>query len=107
MRRTHDEAHRWSAHHRSSDCRGIFAGLLLEKTMASVQAQNKSNFSAAAIAGEKNTQDLWGPYEVAPDWPKPITTLPGHEKWTWGAVERFLRRRRTEFSYSSAGKFPP
>ena len=43
---------------------GFFAGLLLEKTMASVQAQNKSNFSAAAIAGEKNTQDLWGPYEA-------------------------------------------
>ena len=66
---------------------GFFAGILLEKKIRGVEAQGKPNFSAAAIAGEKNTQDIWGPYEVVPDWPKPITSLPGHEKWTWGAVE--------------------
>src|SRR5487761_379160 len=66
---------------------GFAGGLLLEKRMQKVEAQGKSEFSAAAIAGEKNTQDVWGPYEVVPDWPKPLTSLPGHEKWTYGAVE--------------------
>jgi hypothetical protein len=66
---------------------GVFAGFVLEKRTRGVEAQGKSNFSSAAIAGEKNTQDAWGPYDVVPDWPKPLTSLPGHEKWTWGAVE--------------------
>ena len=66
---------------------GFFAGFVLEQKMRGVEAQGQSNFTAAAIAGEKNTQDVWGPYEVVPDWPKPLTSLPGHEKWTWGAVE--------------------
>lgn len=85
---------------------GFFAGLLLEKTMASAQAQNKLNFSAAAIAGEKNTQDLWGPYEVAPDWPKPITTLPGHEKWTWGAVESIFAETPNRVFILERGEIP-
>jgi hypothetical protein len=59
---------------------GFFAGLLLEKRMRGVEAQGKTNFSAAATAGEKNTQDVWGPYEVVPDWPKPLTSLPGHDE---------------------------
>jgi hypothetical protein len=29
--------------------------------------------------------DPFGPYQVAANWPKDISTLPGNEKWTWGA----------------------
>ena len=85
---------------------GFFAGLLLEKTMTSVRAQNKPNFSAAAIAGEKNTQDLWGPYEVVPDWPKPITALPGHQKWTWGAVESVFAETPNRVFILERGEIP-
>src|SRR6187397_1551694 len=41
----------------------------------------------AAVAGERGGQDQTGPYEVVPDWPKPLSQLPGHEKWTWGATQ--------------------
>jgi hypothetical protein len=85
---------------------GFLAGLLLEKKMAAVQAQSKSNFSAAAIAGEKNTQDLSGPYEVVPDWPKPITALPGHEKWTWGAVESVFAETPNRVFILERGEIP-
>ena len=30
-------------------------------------------------------------YEVVADWPKPLSQLPGHEKWTWGRGARDLR----------------
>lgn len=35
----------------------------------------------------KGGQDPFGPYEPAPDWPKDISTLPGNENWTWGAIQ--------------------
>jgi hypothetical protein len=86
---------------------GFFAGLLLEKKMRGVEAQGKTNFSAAAIAGEKNTQDVWGPYEVVTDWPKPLTSLPRHAKWTWGAVETCLRRAPIAFLFCNAANCRP
>jgi hypothetical protein len=85
---------------------GLFAGLLLEKKMRGVEAQGKTNFSAAAIVGEKNTQDVWGPYEVVPDWPKPLTSLPGHEKWTWGAVESVFAESANRVFILERGELP-
>jgi peptidylamidoglycolate lyase len=85
---------------------GFFAGILLERKIRSVEAQGKPNFSAAAITGEKNTQDVWGPYEVVPDWPKPITSLPGHEKWTWGAVESVFAESANRVFILERGEIP-
>jgi DNA-binding beta-propeller fold protein YncE len=85
---------------------GFFAGILLEKKIRSVEAQGKNSFSAAAIAGEKNTQDVWGPYEVVPDWPKPLTSLPGHEKWTWGAVESVFAESANRVFILERGEIP-
>jgi DNA-binding beta-propeller fold protein YncE len=85
---------------------GVFTGILLEKKIRSVEAQGKLNFTAAAIAGEKNTQDIWGPYEVVPDWPKPITSLPGHEKWTWGAVESVFAESANRVFILERGEIP-
>jgi DNA-binding beta-propeller fold protein YncE len=85
---------------------GFVAGILLEKKIRSVEAQGKSTFTAAAVAGEKNTQDIWGPYEVVPDWPKPITSLPGHEKWTWGAVESVFAESANRVFILERGEIP-
>src|ERR1700757_218776 len=30
-------------------------------------------------------QDMFGGYDIVKGWPKDISTLPGNEKWTWGA----------------------
>jgi len=43
--------------------------------------------SFAAIPGQIGGQDQTGPYEAVPDWPKPLSQLPGHADWTWGAVQ--------------------
>ena len=39
----------------------------------------------AALPGAIGSEDLTGPYEVVQGWPKDISTLPGNEKWTYGA----------------------
>ena len=53
---------------------------------ADVQAQaQKPGNDFAAVPGEIGGQDIFGPYDVVRDWPKDISTLPGNEKWTWGA----------------------
>jgi hypothetical protein len=39
----------------------------------------------AAVPDAIGSQDLTGPYEVVRGWPKDISTLPGNEKWTYGA----------------------
>jgi hypothetical protein len=50
-----------------------------------VQAQQKPGAGFAAIPGVVGGQDLFGPYDVVKGWPKDVSTLPGHEKWTRGA----------------------
>ena len=50
---------------------------------ASAQRRGRNTF--AAVPGVKGGQELFGPYEVDPNWPQNVSELPGHEAWTWGA----------------------
>ena len=50
-----------------------------------VQAQEKPGYGFAAVPGQPGGQDTFGAYEIVKDWPKNISTIPGNEKWTWGA----------------------
>src|SRR5437867_10605747 len=61
--------------------------LMLGNTYRAVQQQAQANAGAgfAAIPGTKGGQDIFGPYDIVKGWPKDISTVPGNEKWTWGA----------------------
>jgi len=61
------------------------AGFLLGSKVTTVQGKEPAGYGFAAIPGQKGGQDIFGPYEVVKDWPKNISSLPGNEKWTWGA----------------------
>jgi NHL repeat len=70
----------------------IILGVVLAVTiiLVTVEAQNASRTGGAgagfvSIPGTKGGQDIFGPYEVAKGWPKDISTIPGNEKWTYGA----------------------
>src|ERR1700757_648716 len=39
----------------------------------------------APVPGALGGEDVFGAYDVVKGWPKDISTLPGNEKWTWGA----------------------
>ena len=54
--------------------------------LSSVQGQGQAMPTrVAAVPGEKGGQDMYGAYEVVAGWPKPLSSVPGVGKWTWGA----------------------
>jgi 6-bladed beta-propeller/NHL repeat len=61
------------------------AGFLAGTKLSPVQAKDKPGTGFAAAPGEMGQQDIFGPYEVVKSWPNNISTVPGNEKWTWGA----------------------
>ncbi len=63
----------------------LLAALTIVYRSTPVQGQAQPRF--AAVPTEKGGQDPFGAYEIVRDWPKPISSLPGMAKWTWGAGE--------------------
>ena len=59
--------------------------LVIGHRSQTVQAQAKPGAGFAAFPGAKGGQDMFGAYEVVKGWPKDISTVPGNEKWTYGA----------------------
>src|SRR5262245_30147500 len=62
--------------------------------------------SFAAIAGQKGGQDHFGPYEVVANWPKPLSQLKDHEKWTWGAVQSIFAESPNRVWILMRGELP-
>jgi hypothetical protein len=71
-----------------------------------VHGQAKSETGVAAIPGEIGGQDVFGGYEVVKDWPKPISALPGNEKWTWGAAEEVFAESPDRVYILQRGELP-
>lgn len=68
---------------------GIAIGMLVDRDEVAVESQTRAATPGPAVAGQTGGQDQTGPYAVAENWPKPLSQLRGHEKWTWGAVQVF------------------
>jgi hypothetical protein len=65
---------------------GVFVrGIQYHDLRAQAQTQSRPAGGFAAIPGLKGGQDMFGAYEIVKGWPKDISTLPGNEKWTYGA----------------------
>ena len=65
---------------------GLGVGNWMTATPQTAPAQAApSTGGFAAVPGAVGSQDFTGPYEVVKGWPKDISTLPGNEKWTYGA----------------------
>ena len=47
-----------------------------------------------------------GPYVVDPTWPKPLSDLPGHEGWTWGAVQGVFAQNPNRIFVAMRGELP-
>ena len=82
----------------------FIGGLFVATTVTSVQSQTQSGSGFATVPGERGGWDLTGPYEVVRDWPKPLSQLPGHEQWTWGATEAVFAESRMQV-FDENGKF--
>jgi hypothetical protein len=72
-------------------CFGILAIVLLGDRLTRVEGQEVREqvpgAGFAAIPGLKGGQDIFGPYEVVRNWPRPMSeSLPGHENWTYSVT---------------------
>src|SRR6202790_2728551 len=85
---------------------GFLIGLVVASKMRSVQARDNAEVSFAAVPGGKGGEGSAGPYEAIPDWPKPLTSLPGHENWTWGAVEGIFAENPNRIFIAQRGELP-
>ncbi|MBC7832724.1 MAG: hypothetical protein H7Y62_11970 [Hyphomicrobium sp.] len=62
---------------------GGLIGIMSATTTSAVEAPKGVTY--ASVPGQIGGQDIFGPYEVVKGWPKDISTVPGNEKWTYGA----------------------
>ena len=60
----------------------------------------------AVIPGQKGGQDMFGPYEVDPDWPQDLAELPGHEGWTYGAGQSIFAESPDRIYLLHRGELP-
>jgi NHL repeat len=81
-------------------------GLFVAGTTLSLQGQAQPGAGFAAVPGEKGGWDITGPYDVVRDWPKPLSQLPGHENWTWGAGEAIFAESADRVFFIQMGELP-
>src|ERR1700742_1458257 len=60
----------------------------------------------AATPGVIGGQDMFGPYDIVKDWPKDISTVPGNEKWTWGAGQSIFAESPDRIYVLQRGELP-
>ena len=60
----------------------------------------------AAVPGEKGGQDTFGAYKPVADWPKPLSQLPQHEKWTWGSTQGVFAESPNRVFILQRGELP-
>ncbi len=84
---------------------GIGIGLKISSRLAHVEAQTPGA-GFAAVPGEVGSEDLSGPYEVVKNWPQDISSLPGNEKWTYGAGESVFAESPNRIYMLFRGELP-
>src|SRR5947199_7898600 len=84
----------------------IVTASVIASRMTLVEGQSRQDPRFAAVPAEKGGQDVFGGYEVVANWPKPISSLPGHEKWTWGAGQSVFAESANRVFILQRGELP-
>jgi hypothetical protein len=72
-----------------------------------VQGQTEPGSGFAAVPGVTGGHDVFGPYEVVPNWPKPMSeSLPGHENWTYSVTMDVFAESPDRILVASQGELP-
>ena len=73
---------------------------------STLQGQASRATGFAAVGGAIGALDVTGPYDVVADWPKDLSTLPGNEKWTWGAGQGVFAESPNRVYVVQRGQLP-
>ena len=74
--------------------------MMLLRTERRVAAQQ------TAGATSKSDQGITGPYNVDPNWPKPMSGWSGHQGWTWGSVQGLFVENSNRIFVAMRGELP-
>ena len=83
---------------------GGVIGLMSATTTSAVEAPKGVTY--ASIPSQVGGQDIFGPYEVVKGWPKDISTVPGNEKWTYGAGQAIFAESPNRIYALFRGELP-
>lgn len=83
----------------------VVAKVLGSPAAAEAQAM-KMEVSFAAVPGEKGVQDVFGAYNVDPNWPQNLSELPGNDQWTWGSGEGVFAENPDRVFILQRGELP-
>src|SRR6188474_3437711 len=82
---------------------GVIVGLQFSATSVAVEA---ASGGFAATPGAIGGQDIFGPYDIVKGWPKDLSTVPGNEKWTWGAGQSIYAESPDRIYVLQRGELP-
>ena len=83
---------------------GGLIGLMSATSTSAVEAPKGVTFTS--IPSQVGGQDIFGPYEVVKGWPKDISTVPGNEKWTYGAGQAIFAESPNRIYALFRGELP-
>ena len=83
---------------------GGLIGIMSATTTSAVEAPKGVTY--ASVPGQVGGQDIFGPYEVVKGWPKDISTVPGNEKWTYGAGQAIFAESPNRIYALFRGELP-
>ena len=85
----------------------VVSKLVGSPVISVAEAKGKpTDASFAAIPGQKGGQDIFGAYDVDPNWPQPMSALPGNEQWTWGSGEGVFAENPDRVFILQRGQLP-
>src|SRR4029453_13561259 len=88
---------------------GVAVGVPLGSRMMTAPAAAQATPTGAsfsAVPAAIGAEDVSGPYEVVEGWPKDLSTLPGHEKWTYGGARGIFAESPNRVYLLGGGELP-
>ena len=85
---------------------GLAAGIPLGGRLMPASERSATGPAFSAVPQAIGAEDVSGPYEVVPGWPKDLSTLPGHERWTFGGARGIFAESPNRVYLLSGGELP-
>ncbi len=84
----------------------LTVGIAVDSRLMSPAEAQTATTSFSAVPGAIGAQDISGPYDVVQGWPKDLSTLPGHEKWTYGGARDVFAESPNRVFLLGGGELP-
>src|SRR3979409_719997 len=62
--------------------------------------------SFSAVPGAVGAEDVSGPYDVQEGWPEALSSIPGHDKWTYGGARGIFAESPNRVFLLGGGELP-